>query len=307
MRTARSMGASAIAPEGFTGRSVGRRSVGGGVMTQANTRPVTKRRASAESVPAERVPWRSVALPTEHGGWSLTVEPAVLGLLVAWSMPGLALGLAAIIAFMARTPLKLVLVDLFRHRWLPRTRLAAQIAAGEIAVLAALVIYAARFGESFWLPLLVAAPMIGLELWFDMRSRGRRLLPELAGSIGIGSIATAIALADSAPRSVAWGLWVVVAARSVAAIPYVRTQILRRKSRPAPNWNSDAAQFAAAAAVALGWAFDLVPVAVVVAIAVLAVTNLIALRLAPRPAVVIGLQQTFFGIAVILITAITIT
>jgi len=207
---------------------------------------------------------------------------------------------------MARTPLKLVLVDRFRHRWLPRTRLAAQIAAIELAVLFVLVVYAVSAGEPFWVPFAVAAPLIGLELWFDMRSRGRRLIPELAGSIGIGSIATAIALADGTDTRVAWGLWVVVAARSVAAIPYVRTQILRTKSRSGPRWHSDAAQLAAVAAAVLGWAFDLVPAAAVVALAVLAAINVAAVRLAPRRAVVIGIQQMIFGIAVILTTAIAL-
>lgn len=252
------------------------------------------------------VPWRSVALPTEHGGWSLTVEPALLGLLVAWSGPGLALGLAAIVAFMLRTPLKLVLVDRFRQRWLPRTWLALKITVAEASVLIGLVIYAATTAESFWLPLVLAAPLIGIELWFDMRSRGRRLIPELAGSAGIGSIATAIALANGASSRLAWGLWVVIAARSVAAIPYVRTQILRVKSRPGPNWHSDGAQLAAVAGATLGWAFDLVPAAAVVAIFAVATVNVAAVRLAPRRAVVIGVQQTFVGIAVILTTAIAL-
>jgi hypothetical protein len=236
----------------------------------------------------------------------LTAEPAVLGLLVAWSAPGLALGAAAMVAFLARTPLKLVLVDRFRHRWLPRTRMAAQVAAVETALLAVLVVYAASVAEPFWVPLAAAAPLVGVELWFDMRSRSRRLIPELAGSIGIGSIATAIALADGESATVAWGLWVVIAARSAAAIPYVRTQILRTKSRPAPNWHSDTAQLAAVTGVSIGWATDLVPAAAVVAITVLAVINLVAVRLVPRPAVVIGIQQTIFGIAVILATAIAL-
>ena len=274
-------------------------------MTPAKTPSAT---APATSVSSENSgSWRSVALPSEHGGWSLTAEPALLGLLVAWSLPGLALGAAAMLAFLARTPLKLVLVDRFRHRWLPRTRLAARIAAMEVALLAALVIYALSAAEPFWAPLAVAAPLIGLELWFDMRSRGRRLIPELAGSIGIGSIATAIALADGSSTRLSWGLWVVIAARSVAAIPYVRTQILRAKSRPASNWHSDAAQLVAVAAATLGWALDLVPAAATVAIAVLATINLVAVRLAPKPAVVIGVQQTIFGIAVIVTTTIALT
>jgi len=261
---------------------------------------------AGSSLVDDSVSLRSVALPAEHGGWSLTAEPVLLGLLVAWSAPGLALGVAAMVAFLARTPLKLVLVDRFRHRWLPRTRLAAQIAAIELAFLAVLVTYAASTAEPFWVPLAVAAPLVGVELWFDMRSRSRRLVPELAGSVGIGSIATAIALADGASATMAWGLWVVIAARSVAAIPYVRTQILRVKSRPAPKWHSDAAQLAAVTGVLLGWAADLVPLAAVVVITILAVINLIAVRLAPKPAVVIGIQQMVFGIAVILTTAIAL-
>jgi hypothetical protein len=74
-----------------------------------------------------------VALPSEHGGWSLTLEPVALGLLVAPSWPGLALGAAALVAFVARTPLKVVLVDRWRHRWLARTRLASLQATAELA------------------------------------------------------------------------------------------------------------------------------------------------------------------------------
>ena len=161
----------------------------------------------------------------------------------------------------ARTPLKLVLVDRFRQRWLPRTLMAAKVAVVELAVIAALVVYAVSAGDPFWAPLLVAAPLVAIDLWFDMRSRSRRLIPELAGSIGIGSIAAAIALTGGSSASVAWGLWIVIGARSVAAIPYVRGQILRTKARPAPSWHSDSAQLAAGAVAALGWAVGMVPVA----------------------------------------------
>ena len=261
----------------------------------------------AQSTPAPRPAWRSVALPSEHGGWSLTAEPALLGLLVAWSWPGLALGVAAMIAFLARTPLKLVLVDRWRHRWVPRTTLAARFSVFELAVFAVFVAYAATAAESgFWLPLVVALPMIVLELWYDMRNRGRRLIPELAGSIGIGSVATAIALADGAPQRLAWGLWLVIAARSLAAIPYVRMQISRAKSHPHPRAHSDIAQLAAAAAAIVASIADVVPVASAVVIALVAIANVIAVRMRPRRAVLIGIEQTFAGLAVIAVTAIAI-
>ena len=247
-----------------------------------------------------------MALPSEHGGWSLTAEPAALGLLVAWSGPGLAIGIAAMVAFVARTPLKVVLVDRWRHRWLERTALAARIVAVELAVLVALAASAVIAGQPFWLPLVVAAPLVAIELWFDMRSRSRRLIPELAGSIGIGAVATAIALADGTDDRVAWGLWAVLAARSLAAIPYVRTQILRTRSKPAPRWPSDIAQVGVAGFVGVAWIADVVPPAAALVLVALAALQLVGVRLAPQRAVVIGIQQTIVGLIVIAVTAVAL-
>jgi hypothetical protein len=254
--------------------------------------------------PASRSPLRSVALPTEHGGWSLTAEPALLGLLVAWSWSGLALGLAAMAAFVARTPLKLVLVDLFRRRWLGRTRLAAVVLAGEAVLIASLLVAAdVRSDGSFWWPFAIAAPLVVLELWFDMRSRSRRLLPELAGTVGIGSVAAAIALAAGAADGLAVALWCVVAARGVTAIPYVRTQVLRLHRRPHARWHSDLAQLAAVLAVLVGWSVGDVPLASVGALGVVAAVALVQVRAEPRPPRVLGVQQMVLGLMVTLVTA----
>ena len=265
-------------------------------------------KAAPDKVAAgERSTLRAVAVPTEHGGWSLTLEPVLLGLLVAWSWPGLSLGVAAMLAFLARTPLKLVLVDGWRGRWLTRTTVAAQVAGAELLVLATLVTAAALTADAqFWWPLLAAAPLVAIELWFDMRSRSRRLLPELAGTVGIGSVAAAIALADGNDTVVAMGLWIVVAARAAAAIPYARTQVFRTRGRPYQLGHSDLAQALAVIAVTTGWLVDAVPLAAAVAIAAVAMFNVAAVRAAPRPAKIIGLQQMFFGLAAVIVTAIAV-
>lgn len=252
--------------------------------------------------------WRSVAVPTEHGGWSLTAEPVVLGLLVVWSWAGLALGLAAVVAFVARTPLKLVLVDRWRGRWLARTRLAAATAAVELGVFGGLVAAALALGApGFWAPLAAAAPLIALELWFDMRSRSRRLIPELAGSLGIGSVAAAIALAGGSSDRLAWGLWLVLALRSLAAIPYVRAQVSRAKQRVVPTWPSDVAQVCAVAGCVVGWRLDLMPAATAVVLMGVAALNVVLVRLAPRKAVIIGVEQVVVGAAVIAVTAVALS
>jgi hypothetical protein len=269
----------------------------------------TARAALGRSVPpaGRRSMLRSVAMPTEHGGWSLTLEPVLLALLVAWSWPGFALGLAAMLAFVARTPVKVVLVDRWRHRWLDRTRLAARVAAVELIALVMLVMFAAFTADGrFWIPFVVAAPLIAVELWFDMRSRSRRLIPELAGTIGIGSVAAAIALADGAELLLALGLWCVVGARGAAAIPYVRAQVFRLHARPYHRWPSDLAQVLAVAAVAIGWAFDAVPFAAVIVLAIIGAINVAALRREPRPPKVLGVQQMMFGLAVTVVTAVAV-
>ena len=189
-----------------------------------------------------RALWRSVAVPTEHGGWGLTFEPVLLGLIVAPSWAGAAIGAAAMLAFVARTPAKIVLVDRWRHRSLPRTRVAMVVAAAEIAVLVALLgVAAAVAAGPYWIPLAVAAPLVVVELWFDMRSRSRRLVPELAGTAGIGGTAAAIALAANGSAVLAAGAWLVIVARAVASLPFVRFQLRRVKHQPHRRWAQDLA------------------------------------------------------------------
>ena len=75
----------------------------------------------------------------------------MLGLLVEPSWAGLVLGLVALLAFVARAPLKLALVDRLRGRDLARTRLARRVAAVEIALLLGLIILALLLAEASFL------------------------------------------------------------------------------------------------------------------------------------------------------------
>lgn len=157
------------------------------------------------------------------------------------------MAVAALVAFTVRTPLKVVLVDHWRHRWLPRSRLAARIAAVELVILVLPALAAVDLAGWAWcVPMAIAAPLVGVELWFDMRSRGRRLLPELSGSVGIAAVAASVALAGGADARLAVALWLVLAARSLAAIPFVRAQIARLHHGSGSTAGSDRAQFAGA-------------------------------------------------------------
>lgn len=247
---------------------------------------------------------RSVALPSEHGGWGLTLEPCLLGLVVAPSAAGACLAAAAMTAFLARTPLKVVLVDRHRQRSLPRTVLAARVAAVELTALVALAVAAVLLADSpFWVPVVVAAPLIAVELWFDLRSRSRRLVPELAGAIGICAVAPMIVLTDGSSGHLAAALGAVLAARVVTSIPYVRSQIARLHGRPTPRSAGIVADVLAMSAAVVAVALDDRALAGAVAIAVVVlVQRRMARRAVPR-AVVLGIRQVALGFGVVAVTA----
>lgn len=260
--------------------------------------------AGAPAAATERPTWRTVAVPHEHGGWGLTLEPVLLGLLVAWSPAGLAVGVAAIVVFLARTPLTFVLVDRHRDRWLGRDRLAARILAVELVLVAALALVAVALAGWSWLvPVALAAPFVAVELWFDMRSRGRRLVPELCGSAGIAAVAAAIVLAGDARAALAVGAWLVLAARSVMAIPFVRAQIVRLRRGSGPTRGSDVAQLAGLAVGVVAVVADDRFAAGAIGLAVIALLHAVWLRRPPVPAKVLGLRQMALGLALVAVTS----
>jgi hypothetical protein len=262
------------------------------------------------SRPVQGVSLRRVAIPSEHGGWGFTLEPVLLGLLVVPSWAGASIGLAAVAAFLTRHPLKLWLTDVRRGVRYPRTTLAARVAltyaaAGGfgLALAAASDPQSAAVWTSFWWPLILALPMIGIQLHFDARGQGRNLLPEIAGAAAMGSVAAAIALAGRVDPAVAYGLWLVLGMRAVAAIFYARTMVMRARGIAAAPRQAYAAGVTATGVLAAAAALGLVPRLSVVAMVVLLIYAVITLSRPPVPAKVVGWSQMAFGLLVVLLTA----
>lgn len=248
---------------------------------------------------------RSVAVPSEHGGWGLTIEPVVLGLLLRPSWAGLMIGVATVLAFLSRTPIKVVLVDLHRHRWLERSRVALSVSIGEVLAMVVLISLATLIaGWSWWIPVLVAAPMIVVELWYDARSRSRRLVPELFGAVGIAASVAAITVAGDADWALAAGAWTVLAARAIGSIPFVRAQIgFLRRGEP----GTTTVVLAQSASVAIGVVAVLLDSRLAIglaAVVLLALFQLAAARRPPSSAKVLGLTQMALGFALVFATAI---
>ena len=261
--------------------------------------------SQADRVVDVRAGWRSVEMPSEHGGWGLTLEPVLLGLVVAWSGAGVALGMAAFTAFLVRTPAKLVAVDLRRKRWLDRSRLALQIATVEVVVLVAAVGAAiALAGWSWLVPVVVAAPLAAVEMSFEIRSRARKLVPELCGAIAVAAVSASIVLAAGRDAHLAAGVWLVLAARAAGAIPFVRVQILRLRRGSGPVWQSDLAQGCAVVPGVVAVIVDRRLLAALVAVMALAAAQSIWVRRPPIPAKQLGGRQMAIGLALVAVTAV---
>lgn len=255
----------------------------------------------------ERPGWRAVGLPSEHGGWGLTLEPVLLGLLAAWSVAGAALGVAAFLAFLVRTPAKLVAVDVRRRRWLGRSRVALRIATVEAGVLLAAIAVATVVSGWGWLvPVLVASPLVAVEMWFEVRSRGRRLVPELCGAVAVASVSASIVIAAGAGGRLAAGVWLVLAARVVGAIPFVRLQIFRLRRGTGVVWHSDVAQLVAVAVAVVAVVVDRRLAAGATVVGVLAVVQSVWVRRAPMPAKRIGVRQMVIGLVLVAVSAVGI-
>ncbi|MEZ5202871.1 MAG: YwiC-like family protein [Acidimicrobiales bacterium] len=261
--------------------------------------------ATAVRAASPRSDLRAVAIPTEHGGWGLTLEPVVLGLLVAPSIAGTCIGLAAIVAFLARTPLRIVLVDLRRRRWLPRSAVALAVFGADATVLAVLGGLAiARTDTATWWPLAAMAPFIAVELAYDARSRSRRLVPELAGAIGVSGVVALVALAGGAATSVATAAWLLLAARALTSIPTVRDQVAGLHGRPRDRRR--VLLFDAAALATAGAAVAVTTSALLGATTVLAVVltqHLLERWPAPRAAI-LGARQAVLGTVLVVLASI---
>ncbi len=263
-------------------------------------------RATAAPAAQARPTWKAVAIPSEHGGWGLTGEPILLGLLLAFSWAGLAIGVAAMLAFLARTPIKLAVVDRRRQRELERSVLARRIGSVEVVMIAALGAAALLgAGWNWMIPLMAALPLFGVELWFDVRSRGRRLVPELSGAIGMGAVAAAIVIAGDGSGPLAVAAWLILAARSIGAIPFIRTQILRLRRGSASTRSSDLFQVLAIVVAACAMLVEPDVLVGSIAVVVIAGLHLVWVRTSPvPPAKVLGLRQMALGFGLVAVTAI---
>jgi hypothetical protein len=253
------------------------------------------------------VPWKTVALPVEHGGWGFLIEPVVLGLFLAPTSAGFCLAGAAVAAFLVRHPLRLVLLDRRKRARYPRTALAERFVLLYGAVALTLVALAAPLARApFWPAIALGAPPAVVALLYDLRGRSREALPEAAGGVALGASASAIALAGGVAAGPAIGAWALLALRGVTAILYVRARLRLDRGLPAGvplALGSHGAAIAGASGLALaGWGPRLGVLALVLTL-LRAAHGLSSRRPRLRPKA-LGFQELGWGLVALVLFAV---
>ncbi len=250
------------------------------------------------------VPLRAVALPTEHGIWGFWLEPSLLGLLLVPSFSGLWLVITVLGALLAQQPFSLVLADRRRGKYYPRTKLASRflLAYGLLALLSLLVALWLADSAYFLLPLLFALPLALVQVVYDARNQGRKLLPELTGATALGALASSLALAGGWSLLPALSLWLVLAARTIPSILYVRARLRLSRGEQQSRIPSLLASLLAFVLVLILVVTKQLPILVLFAFALLLIRAALGLSSFRRPieAKIIGFAELAFGLLLVL-------
>jgi hypothetical protein len=144
----------------------------------------------------------------------------------------MALSAATVTGFLLRQPLKTLMIERRRGRRSPRARLAlgftllyAGIAGG--GALAALLLA----GWGWLLPILLALPLFTAFLYYDLTQPGRTLIAEITAPVGLASVAASMGLMAGWDLWSSLALWLILAARAVPAVLYVRARIRLERGR----------------------------------------------------------------------------
>jgi hypothetical protein len=246
---------------------------------------------------------RPIALPTEHGGWSMILEPIILGWWVAFSGVGLLLGFAAFATFLSRHPFQLVIRDRKRGKRYPRTQWAERFVIAYVVFAAAAMLLAIVATDyPFWQPFTIAVPLAIIQIWYDVQNRSRDIVAEVAGAIAVGVVAAMIVLADGWQTDAAFALWGILIARIVGTILYVRARLRLERGEKPDILLAHFTHILGLISVIILFLADLVPGLAIIALSLLIARSLYGLskyrRPAPRAAI-IGIQEVVFGIITI--------
>lgn len=165
-------------------------------------------------------------LPKEHGSWSLALEPLALGMLLAPSLPAVALVIICLSGFFSRRPYKSAFA--LEHSIARRAAREALVMFTALAVGGGFFLLVLADATSLW-PLGFAIPFAALFAYFDAQGEGRAAAAELAGSAAFAVLPMTFAILAGWSVSAALGLAALSLVRNVPTVLTLRTFLRQRK------------------------------------------------------------------------------
>jgi hypothetical protein len=151
-------------------------------------------------------------------GWQVTVEAALLGLLVVASVSGTLIALAAISAFAVVTPLGILRQHGSHDPGRATTRRAVTLCTTELAlIVGASSVAVLRTGGAWLIPYLWIAPLLALEVFAHTRTADDDLTTQLSRAV-VGSVTVAaIVIAGGGSSALAAAAFLLLASRAATA------------------------------------------------------------------------------------------
>ena len=249
---------------------------------------------------------KSVALPSEHGGWGFLIEPIILGMLVAGSWQGALLAVSAFGAFLIHQPLKVATKDRLKGRRPIRTIWAERFVVGYgLLAIVPMLILLATTPTTFLIPIALAIPFACVQLYYDARNKSRNLIPEVCGALALGMVAPSIAILGGWETDTALILWVILSLRAITAILYIQTRLKVEREKVAPVnlvWGLHVLALVVITVMSIG---EITPLLTILAFGILLMRAYLGLSQyrKARPVKVIGFQELGYGILTVLIIA----
>jgi hypothetical protein len=185
-----------------------------------------------ESLP-QNIVRRHIALPTDHGSWVFLFSPLLVGLFAGgqWSLASFSLILAAVVAFLIRQPVT-ILVKVYSHRRSKRDLSAAWFWMVVYAFIGLLAL-TGLVAQGYSYLLILALPGLPVFVWHlylvSRRSERRQLGVEMIAT-GVLALAAPAAywVGAGSPEPMGWLLWALVWLQSAASVVYAYLRLEQR-------------------------------------------------------------------------------
>lgn len=250
---------------------------------------------------------RGVALPAEHGAWSFWLEPVLLALLIAPSETGMFIAILSLSSLLVRQPLKIMLIDMRKRRVYRRTQQGVFFVclyAGIGAAAALSILW--RGDYEALLPLIPAYCVAAAVVWrFDVGGNSRAWLPEALAAAVMSAFAISICLADNWTWDQAAAIGVIVLARALPAVFYVRARLRQIKTGDNSHLLPIALHIFAVGAVPFLYFLALAPILPAFAALILLARAIYFLRFGPLiEAKIVGIQEVTLGLVYVALAAV---